>query len=184
VKRALAVRRLAVSGGLVAAAFAIKYPLIGVPNVEPFTLVFFCVGYTFGPLWGLFVGVVGETIYATINPYGASIVPVWVSQIIGMGVAGLIGGWVGMMKERLDWDRKYALVLAAAAGIVATLFFDLATNLALAWSIGPFWPVMIAAIPFAALHLASNALLFILIFPILRRWILGSASTVVGPSSI
>ena len=66
-KRASAVRRLVVSGGLVAAAFAIKYPLIGIPNVEPFTLAFFCVGYMFGPAWGLFVGAAGETIYATIN---------------------------------------------------------------------------------------------------------------------
>jgi len=184
VKRALAVRRLAVSGGLVAAAFAIKYPLIGVPNVEPFTLAFFCVGYMFGPAWGLFVGAAGETIYATINPYGASIVPVWVAQIVGMGVAGMIGGWVGLMKNRLNWDRKRTIALAVGAGIAATLVFDLLTNLALAWGIGPFWPVMIAGIPFAGLHIASNALLFILIFPILRRWLLGSASTVVGPSSI
>jgi uncharacterized membrane protein len=188
VKRALAIRRLAVSGGLVAAAFAIKYPLIGLPNVEPFTLAFFCVGYMFGPLWGLFVGMVGETIYATINPYGASIPPVWASQIIGMGVAGLIGGWVGLMKNRLNWDRKWTLALVVGAGIVATLFFDLATNLATAWSAGPFWTkpfwtVMIAGIPLAGLHLASNALLFIVIFPILRRWLLGSASTVVSPSS-
>jgi len=184
VKRVHAIRRLAVSGGLVAAAFAIKYPLIGLPNVEPFTLAFFCVGYTFGPLWGLFVGAAGETIYATLNPYGGSIPPVWVAQIIGMSAAGLIGGWVGLMKDRLDWDRKRSLVLAVGAGIAATLFFDLVTNLAMAWSIGPFWPVMLAAIPFAAVHVASNALLFILIFPILRRWFLGSASTVAGPSSI
>jgi uncharacterized membrane protein len=183
-KRAREVRRIAVSGGLVAAAFAIKYPLIGVPNVEPFTLAFFSVGYTFGPLWGLFVGVVGEAIYATINPYGASIFPVWIAQIAGMGCAGLIGGWVGKMKDRLDWDRRRSLLIAIAAGVAATLIFDVLTNLALAATIGPFWPVLIAGVPFAAVHLASNALLFAAIFPILRRWILGSASSVVGPSSV
>jgi uncharacterized membrane protein len=183
-KRARDVRRIAVSGGLVAAAFAIKYPLIGVPNVEPFTLAFFSVGYTFGPLWGLFVGMVGEVIYATINPYGASIFPVWMAQIVGMGLAGVIGGLVGKLKGRLDWDKRRSLWIAIAAGLAATLIFDVLTNLALAVSIGPFWPVLIAAIPFAGVHLASNALLFAAIFPILRRWILGSASTVVGPSSI
>lgn len=183
-KRVLAVRRLAVSGGLVAAAFAIKYPLIGIPNVEPFTLSFFSVGYMFGPLWGLFVGAVGEIIYATLNPYGAAIFPVWIAQIIGMATAGLIGGWIGLLKDQLDWDRRRSLVIAVAAGVAATLFFDIVTNLAMAWSIGPFWPVMVAAIPFAAVHIASNALLFATIFPILRRWILGSASTVVGPSSV
>jgi hypothetical protein len=91
---------------------------------------------------------------------------------------------VGKLKGRLDWDKRRSLWIAIAAGLAATLIFDVLTNLALAVSIGPFWPVLIAAIPFAGVHLASNALLFAAIFPILRRWILGSASTVVGPSSI
>ncbi len=88
------VRRLAQSGGLLAAAFALKYPLIGLPNVEPLTLAFFAIGYAHGARWGAFVGIVGEMIYATINPLGMSIPQVWGTQILSMALAGIAGGLV------------------------------------------------------------------------------------------
>jgi len=40
----LHVRDLAIVGGLLAAAFVLNLPLLGVPNVEPLTLVFFFIG--------------------------------------------------------------------------------------------------------------------------------------------
>jgi len=175
------IRRLALSGGLVAAAFAIKYPLVGVVNVEPLTLAFFAVGYAFGASWGAFVGAAGEALYATINPFGPPIVPVWVAQIVSMAVVGLAGGWIGGLHHRLNWSQWPARALIVAAGIGVTLIFDLLTNMALAVAIGPFWPVMVAGIPFAAVHVGSNALLFLLVFPILRRWFLRSTSVVEPP---
>jgi len=168
------IRRLAISGGLVAAAFAVKYAIFGLPNVEPLTLAFFGVGYAYGALWGAFVGVVGEGIFATINPMGAPIAPVWGAQILGMALAGVIGGIVGRLcggTRSASISRRWELVIAVAGGIIATILFDLLTNLAMALSFGPFWLVMIAGIPFAGLHVASNALLFALVFPILRRWL-------------
>ena len=207
------IRRLAISGGLVAAAFAVKYAMIGLPNVEPLTLAFFGVGYAYGAIWGAFVGAVGEAIFATVNPMGAPIAPVWVAQIMGMALVGVIGGVMGRVgkhrgsagdspgrsrsglagsdsqwgghscppvgdaerhlleNSRIGESGRWRLVMIVCAGIVATISFDLLTNLAMAWSIGPFWAIMIAAIPFAAVHLLSNALLFALIFPILRRWL-------------
>jgi hypothetical protein len=71
------------------------------------------------------------------------------------------------------------LLTISLAGITTTLCYDALTNLALAWSIGPFWPTMVAALPFAGIHVTSNALLFGLIFPILRRWLVSPTSTVV-----
>lgn len=176
-------RRLAISGGLVAAAFAVKYTLIGIPNVEPLTLAFFAVGYGYGPLWGAFVGVIGEGMFAAINPMGAPIAPVWVAQIIGMAIAGLLGGLVGRIGRGRGDGRRWHLVLCVSTGVLATIVFDLITNLAMAWSIGPFWPVMAASIPFAGIHVLSNALLFSLIFPILQRWLTRYTSTA-APQSL
>jgi hypothetical protein len=222
--RVFELRRLAISGGLVAAAFAVKYAVIGLPNVEPLTLVFFSVGYAYGATWGAFVGAVGEGIFATINPMGAPIAPVWLAQIIGMASAGALGGLVRRMTmhesspgrtlgtdlsvprgQHPQWGGhscppveaaerqllqhahsgdpgRLGLIVILGAGMVATIVFDLLTNLAMAWSIGPFWVVMVAAIPFAAVHLLSNALLFALIFPILRRWLTRYTSAVADPS--
>lgn len=169
-------RRLAMSGGLVAAAFAVKYPMIALPNVEPLTLAFFGVGYAFGPLWGAFVGCVAEGFYATFNPIGMPIAPVWAAQILSMGIAGAVGGLLGRVHTKLNVRHWLEMTILAFAGISVTVIFDLLTNLAMAWVIGPFWIVMAAAIPFAAIHIASNALLFALIFPILRRWLIPVAS--------
>jgi hypothetical protein len=165
-----ALRRLAQSGGLVAAAFALKYPLVAIPNVEPLTLVFFALGYAHGPLWGAGIGAVSELIFATLNPLGPSLPPVWLTQIVGMSLAGVAGGLIRPLWTRIE--RKGTKILVAAVfGIAVTLIFDLLTNLSFAVVIGPFWPVMIAAIPFAAVHVASNALLFASVFPILSRWL-------------
>ena len=170
--RVAELRRLAISGGLVAAAFAVKYALIGIPNVEPLTLAFFAVGFAYGPIWGAFVGIIGEGMFAAINPMGAPIAPVWVAQIIGMALAGMIGGLAGAAIRGRGEGKRWQIVALVGAGVLATLLFDLLTNVAMAWSIGPFWPVMAAAIPFAGIHVLSNALLFALIFPILQRWLI------------
>lgn len=190
------IRRLAISGGLVAAAFALKYPLIGIPNVEPLTLVFFTIGYVYGSGWGALVGAVGELIYATFNPYGAQIFPVWIAQIAGMALAGVLGGAFRLLlAPKPDHERGYvggrgaaarralALTSVSLAGIITTLCYDLLTNLALALAIGPFWPTLVAALPFVVIHLVSNALLFPLIFPILRRWLLRPTTAVVEPGA-
>ena len=177
-----ALRRLAHSGGLVAAAFALKYPLIALPNVEPLTLVFFAIGYAYGPLWGAFVGLLSEGIFATFNPLGIPIFPVWMAQLGAMALTGLAGGWFGRLVRRRE-ERRVSRLAVIAAGITVTVIFDLATNTAFAISIGPFWPIMVAALPFAAIHIGSNALLFGAIFPILERWLLRPTTAVVGPSS-
>lgn len=171
------------SGGLVAAAFALKYPLVGVPNVEPLTLAFFAVGYAYGVPWGAFVGAAGEALYATVNPFGPPIVPVWAAQIVSMMIVGMVGGWIGRIDNRSEWSNKVTVAIIVGAGVGVTIIFDLLTNLALAISIGPFWPVMIAAVPFAGVHIASNALLFLTVFPILRRWFLRSTSVVEPPGA-
>jgi len=174
-----ALRRVARSGGLVAAAFALKLPLFAVPNVEPLTLAFFALGYAYGPLWGGMIGATSMAVYATFNPWGAAILPVWIAQIAGMALAGLAGGWLRPLVNLRGLPRPIA---AASAGIVVTLVYDLFTNLAFALSIGPFRPVMIAAAPFALIHVASNALLFGAIFPILRRWLTRPTSAIAVPS--
>lgn len=176
------IRRLAQSGGLLAAAFALKYPLIGLPNIEPLTLAFFALGYAHGARWGAFVGFAGEAIFAAFNPLGMPIAPVWAAQVLAMTFVGASGG---MFRPFYDpaWSPKVRAGLAAAAGIAVTLTFDLVTNLAFAVVIGPFWGVMLAAIPFAAIHIASNALLFALVFPILSRWLVRPIHPVVDSSA-
>lgn len=164
----LHVRDLAKMGGLLAAAFVLKLPAIGLPNLEPFTLVFFFIGYRYGALWGATVGALGEFLYSTLHPFGAALPPVTVAQVCGMAVAGLAGG----LGARLDparifsRSRRWGLALTA---VILTLFYDVLTNLAMFWTLGNLWAWLLAGIPFSALHIVSNSLLFAFAFPALQK---------------
>ncbi len=170
----LPVRDLARIGGLLAAAFVLKMPAIGLPNVEPFTLVFFFIGYRYGGFWGAAVGALGEFLYTTLNPFGAALPPVTVAQIIGMALAGTAGGLAAHVDpwRIFSRPRRWGLVLTA---IVITLFYDLLTNLAMFWTLGNLWPWLIAGIPFSALHIGSNSLLFAFAFPALQKIVPGQS---------
>ena len=155
-------------GGLLAAAFVLKLPAIALPNVELFTLVYFFIGYRYGIFWGGAVDAFFEFLYSTLNLYGPALPPVNAAQIIGMAAAGIAGG-VGARFNPFrifSLPRRWGLVLAA---VVVTLFFDLVTNLAMVWTLGNLWVVLIAGIPFSALHIAANSLLFAFAFPALQR---------------
>ncbi len=164
----LTARELAHIGGLVAAAFVIKLPLLGIPNVEPFLLTYFFIGFRFGPGWGLTIGAAAEFLYSTLNPFGPAIPPVLLAQVLGMGLAGLIGGILASWNP-WDWLTKPNRIGLAILGGVITLFYDLATNLAMVATLGSLWAWLIAGIPFSALHIVSNCLLFAVVFPALCK---------------
>lgn len=164
----LHVRDLAKIGGLLAAAFVLKMPVIGLPNVEPFTLVYFFVGFRYGIFWGGAVAAIGEFLYSTLNPFGAALPPVMVAQVVGMAVAGVTGG----LAARFDpfrvftAPRRWGLVLTA---VIITIFYDVLTNLAMFWTLGNLWVWLVAGVPFSALHIVSNSLLFAFAFPVLGK---------------
>jgi hypothetical protein len=99
-----------------------------------------------------------------------------------MALVGMSGGLARPFFDPIRSDRIKA-AFASIAGIGVTLAFDILTNLAFAATIGPFWPVMIAGIPFAAIHVLSNALLFALVFPILSRWLVRPTHPIVHSST-
>jgi len=164
----LHVRDLAKIGGLLAAAFVLKMPAIGLPNVEPFTLVYFFIGFRYGIFWGGAVAAMGEFLYSTLNPFGAALPPVLAAQVIGMAVAGVAGG----LAARFDPQRIFTLPRRwglAVAAVIITLFYDVLTNLAMFWTLGNLWAWLVAGVPFSVLHIASNSFLFAFAFPVLRK---------------
>jgi hypothetical protein len=207
----LRIRDLATVGGLLAAAFVLKMPAFALPNVEPFTLVYFFIGYRYGIVSGALVGGTGEFLYSVLNPMGAAIPPVIAAQVLGMSVAGCAGGVVATVRSVFGRPHRAAptgrdgasdltgaasraptgtngisdqtgaasraptvrrWVLAGIAAVV-TLIYDLLTNLAMVWTVGNVWVWLVAGIPFSALHIASNSLLFAFAFPALNKIVPG-----------
>ena len=160
--------KLAKMGIFVALAIALKLPILQIPNVEFFTFVVFSSGYLLGILEGGVVGGLSILIYTTFNPYGFPPLPIALAQVSSMIFIGVFGGLI--FKAGLVILVKLTnLILMGLVGVILTLVYDVITNLAVAYVVGQFIPVMMAAIPFALIHIGSNALIFIVLAPVLSR---------------
>jgi energy-coupling factor transport system substrate-specific component len=166
-------RKLALMGVLVALAIVLKLPILTIPNVEFFTFIIFCSGYLLGMTEGVIVGVISMSIYTTlITPYGPPPFPIAVAQITSMALIGFTGGFVSkfipaFFKQKPHSRPIIVISVIGISGLVLTLVYDLLTNLASAFVVGLFWPVMIAGIPFALVHIASNVIIFVVLSPLL-----------------
>ncbi len=151
-------RTIVVSAVLVALTVALGFALAHVPNVELITLAVFTSGHLLGRKIGMAVGVVSMGLFTALNPMGSPVAPVALAQVTAMALIGALGG------QTRSWvQRRPSWLKLALCGLAATLFYDLATNLALALSLG--WlpqlrSVLIAGLIFSALHMISNTVIF------------------------
>jgi len=158
----------------VAVGVALGYLLAPVPNVELVTATCFCAGYLLGPGPGVLCSMLMEALFAGFHPMGSSVGLTLVAQCLGMGGAGLLGALCSLLSRRANkWVRTALITLF---GIMATLWFDLLTNLAFPVAAGfTFEQTMasfVLAVPFAAIHVGSNALVFLLIVsPVLPTFV-------------
>jgi uncharacterized membrane protein len=169
------VRKLSLMGVLVALAIVLKLPILSVPNVEFLTFVIFSSGYLLGAVEGLLVGVISMSLYTSIiTPYGLPPLPIAFAQVFSMALIGFAGGiasrlhLVSLHKEPSS-SSGFKYLTMGLFGLGLTLIYDLFTNLATAYVMGQFWPVMIAAIPFALLHILSNVFIFVILTPVLLK---------------
>jgi energy-coupling factor transport system substrate-specific component len=163
-------KKLALSGVLIALAIALKLPLLSVPNVEFFTFVVFSSGYLLGIVGGMVVGIVSISIYTSIiTPYGLPPLPIALAQILSMALIGFAGGLVFKFKSVTSPQSLLSFFLMGILGLVLTIIYDLFTNLAVAFVMGQFLPVMIASIPFTLIHVLSNVVIFVVFTPLLLK---------------
>lgn len=168
-------RKLALAGVLIALAIALKLPILSVPNVEFFTFIVFSSGYLLGMIGGVVVGIVSMSIYTSfVTPYGLPPLPIAFAQVFCMALIGFAGG-LTVRLDKLVFGHQFSLrivtvmLIMGLAGLVLTLVYDLLTNLATTVVVGQFWPVMIAAVPFALLHILSNVIIFVVLSPLLIK---------------
>lgn len=158
IARAPSARRLSYAALLVAAGLTGVYAET-IPNVEVLTLVVFCAGVLLGSRDGALVGTITTVIYSLLNPYGPVHPYVTIAQMLGEVAAGLAGGGfaaVGFLEAR----PGLRAALLASSGVIVTAFFDLVTNVATGIVFGQMRATLIGGIPFALLHMGSNAVLF------------------------
>ena len=150
----------------------------GVPNVELITLVCMLAGGALGARLGFLTGVLAEGIYSLASPYGVPLPPLLIAQMLGMGTSGLVGGLTaGLILRQLGSGRRMrGALLSMVFGLGVTVVFDVLTNYGIVLGYGmDARVVFVNAIPFALLHLAGNAPLFLVIYPLLLLRMAGLA---------
>jgi hypothetical protein len=131
--------------------------------VELFTVAVFLSGAVVGATWGAWVGGVARLIFSVGNPYGPPHPLVLAAQVGGGALVGAFGGVAGrwlLPPAGRAQGAKARTASLVGAGAVATLSYDLLTNLAQGVVFGSV-PATFAlgAIP-ALQHIGSNLALF------------------------
>jgi len=171
------VRRISVAAALIAVGVALGFLLAGVPNVEAISAVSFFAGYQLGAGGGVLVGALAIGIFSMLNPLGPPLPHVLAAQIVGMGIIGAAGHLWALLAIRPHGARsslihvrkpfeikiRPAEALAAALGALLTLLYSVLVDYGFAVSIGR-WkdpvPVIAVGLPFSAIHVISNGLIF------------------------
>jgi hypothetical protein len=147
---------------MAALALVANYIFIVAPNIELGSSVLFVTGFLFGIEMAASSVLIIAIVFGIFNPWGVSliIIEIWVAQVIGwlfIVAAGHIMGGRG----RRAAAETFSAVEFGIVGILVTLFYDLVTNLGLAWSTGlPFLLALVAGLPFMLVHLVSNGIIF------------------------
>ncbi len=145
------------------------YLLIAVPNVELISAVVALAGLLTGSLAGAAVGVLTITIYSGLNAWGLPYPPVWIAQMLGFGIVGFLFGF--LKRFFISRHIHIRIITSVTAGFIVTLIYDLLTNIAFPLSTGILsikgWiPYLTLAIPFTAIHIGSNIVIFALVVPV------------------
>lgn len=160
-------RWVSITAIMTALALVGNYALVAVPNLELGSSILFLTAYIFGMYMAIWSTLIMSLLFGIINPWGAFIPQIWISQVIGwfyIVIIGSIMGRLGPHGERPE-PRKWEL---AITGAFVTFIFEQVTNIGYSVTFGvPFYLAVTAAIPFTLLHIISNAIIFSQVVPIL-----------------
>lgn len=179
----IAIARIATVGIFSALAFTGGYLFIAVPNVEIFTAIIFLSGLLLGAKNGLLVGLIAQSLYSTLNPYGISPPPLFVAQILIQMLVGFVGG---KFQTFTGPDRSFRVTAFAFAvtGLLLTWLYDLSTDLSFFFISGFSFEQMkvtfTLGLPWYLIHGIGNTLIFGLALPSVLRGVrdLGLLKTV------
>ncbi len=164
------VRRPVVLGLFVGTTVGLGFLLSAVPNVELMTLVTALAGVVLGARLGFVSGGLAMAIYSLGSPYGLPHLLLLVAQVVGMGLAGVVGHWAKVPVAKLAGRGNHSLagLLSMMVGLFLTFFFDLSTNLAswMAYDL-ELLVILSGGIPLFLVHSGVNLVLFGLFFPLL-----------------
>lgn len=156
-------RMIARVGLFSALVYVLSWATAYLPNVNFIFFIVFVSGYLWGAWPGFLVGFIGMGLWTGFNPFGPAALPIMAVQMIGAGLSGVLGRSFRLFFKDVSMTKLQlgALVLAA---ILCTLIFYAPVIIVDAWLFQPFWPRLISGLPWVAISVGSNILIFPLLF--------------------
>jgi hypothetical protein len=164
-------KELSFIGVMTALCISSNYLMIGLTNIKFMDLFVFISGYIMGSLAGASVGTLTWLVYGTLNPYGFNL-PTLIATCMGESLYGIVGGIsekfglsVSSASSTMITGKRFweANLRIGIVGFLLTFIYDLFTNIVtgIIFEI-PLIACIIAGIPFAVTHEASNFFFFFL----------------------
>lgn len=157
-------------GIFIALGVSLGFALIHIPNVELVTATIFISGYLLGIKEGIVVGLLTETLYSVLNPFGMAAPPLLIAQVFSMSLVGCLGGILGRRKPQTDIVYHIQLGLT---GFIATGIFAVLTTLSFVFFMGFSQKTLsgsfIYGLGFYIIHIVSNTLIFLTIVPLILK---------------
>lgn len=160
------VRQAVLLGLFAGTGVGLGYLLASVAGVELMTTNAALAGVALGPLGGLAVGILSQLVYSLGSPFGPPVPLLLIAQLVGMGLAGLLGG---LLAPALRRRRSVTgAVLSGACGLLVALLFDLATNVVASALFGlSLRATLLAGAGVMALHLGVVTTAWAVLLPLL-----------------
>ena len=173
-----------VLSGFMIAILISSYALTAVPNVKLMDLLVFVAGYSLGFRRGIVVATGAWLIYGTFNPWGVAS-PFLLVTLMSSEVVFVAAGCAFRLMFRdasLSLRPNISTLILLGMAVTCTLAYDVVTNI----HTGIIWAQMIGstdyirwiniaifnhgAVMFSAIHVASNAVIFVVLGPSLMRF--------------
>ena len=162
--RARLIARIALFAAIV---YVFSWMLAVLPNVKVTFFIIFTAGFVWGIVPGMLVGAVGTGLWSLFNPYGPVPVPIFAAQVVGSSLCGVIGA-VFRASRVHESSALFVRSALVACGVLCTLAYYLPVTCTDAWVFQPFRERFIAGLPWVGIALATNALIFPLLFGVAR----------------
>lgn len=157
-----------------ALALAGGYFFIAVPNVEIFTAIIFLSGLILGPQKGMLVGLIAQSLFSTLNPYGVSPPPLFVAQVLNRVLVGYVGGRFDRFSGSKSKFKRTALFYGIA-GLLLAWLYDLMAYFSFffmsGFSMQQMKVTFALGLPWYMIHGLGNALVFAFVLPFVARGI-------------
>jgi hypothetical protein len=143
--------------------------------VELFTMAVFLSGMVAGAAWGAWIGGVSRLVFSVANPLGPPHPWILLAQTLAGALVGALGGlagaWILLPRGRAPAGGALRTALLLAFGVLATVLYDLLTNLAQGVVFGSIPATLALAVVPSAQHVASNAAIFAVVGNLAVPWL-------------